>query len=110
MSKTGTTLWYARPAGTITEENLLSPQVWNFAGALQMPQEDGDRAVRNLQTKNNGLARLDPATGCYTMTNGDASLSYGYIDGYFVQSANGPITYGNSNPFTQDYRERDSPP
>lgn len=104
MSKTGTTLWYARPAGTITEENLLSPQVWNFAGALQMPQEDGDRAVRNLQTKNNGLARLDPATGCYTMTNGDASLSYGYIDGYFVQSANGPITYGNSNPFTQDFQ------
>ncbi|MDE6360619.1 MAG: hypothetical protein K2L39_05285 [Muribaculaceae bacterium] len=104
MSKTGTTLWYARPAGTITEDNLLSPQVWNFAGALQMPQEEGDMAVRNLQTRNKGLGRFDPSTGCYTLTEGEASVSYGYVDGYFLQSANGPVTFGNSNPFTQDFR------
>ncbi len=103
MSKTGTTLWYARPAGTITADNLLSPQVWNFAGAIQMPQEEGDMAIRNLQAMNHGLGRLDPATGCYTVTRGDASLSFGYINGFFAQSANGPVKYGNSNPFTQDF-------
>lgn len=104
MSKSGTTLWYARPAGTITEENLFSPEVWNFAGIAQMPREEGDRALKNMQDMTHGLARLDPETNCYTMTRGDASLSYGYVDGYFLQSANGPVSLGNSNPFTQDFQ------
>lgn len=103
MSKSGTTLWYARPAGTITPDNLMSPQVWNFAGIIQMPDEEGSRAVSKMQQMNDGLGKLDPSTGCYTLANDDASITYGYLDGYFVQSANGPVSSANSNPFTQDF-------
>lgn len=103
MSRSGTTLWYARPAGTITPDNLLSPQVWNFAGIIQMPDEEGTRAVSRMQQMNDGLGKLDPSTGCYTLADDDASITYGYIDGYFVQSANGPVSSANSNPFTQDF-------
>ena len=103
MSRSGTTLWYARPAGTITSDNLLSPRVWNFAGVIQMPQEDGDRAVSNMQQMTGGTARLDRSTGCYTYTDGEATMTYGYVDGYFVQSANGPVAFGLSNPFTEDF-------
>jgi len=104
MSKSGTTLWYARPAGTVTSDNLLSPQVWNFAGIIQMPQADGEKAIINMQNMTRGMARLDSSTDCYTLTSGDASITYGYINGCFAQSANGPVTYGNSNPFTDDFR------
>ena len=104
MSRSGTTLWYARPGGTITADNLLSPRVWNFAGVIQMPQRDGDRAVSNMQQMTGGTARLDPLTGCYTYTEGEATMTYGYVDGYFVQSANGPVSFGLFNPFTEDFR------
>lgn len=103
MSKSGTTLWYARPAGTVTSDNLLSPQVWNFAGIIQMPQADGEKAIINMQNMTRGMARLDSSIGCYTLTSGDESITYGYINGCFAQSANGPVNYGNSNPFTDDF-------
>lgn len=104
MSRSGTTLWFARPAGTITADNLLSPQVWNFAGVIQMPQADGDRAVSNMQQMTGGTARLDQSTGLYTYADGEATMTYGYVNGYFVQSANGPVSPGLSNPFTEDFR------
>lgn len=103
MSGTGTSVWYARPAGTVTDDNLFSPEVWNFTGIIQMPQTDGEMAVSNMRQMTRGIARLDSSTGCYTITRGDFSISYGYIDGCFVQSANGPVTNGNSNPFTMDF-------
>lgn len=104
MSKSGTTLWYARPAGTITSDNLLSPDVWNFAGIIQMPETDGNQAVINMQNMTRGLGRLDPATGCYTLTDGDNSITYGYVGGCFVQSANGPVVLDNVSPVIQDFQ------
>lgn len=98
MSKSGTTAWYARPAGRITSDNLMSPQVWNFAGIMQMSPEDGEQAIRNIQIYTGGSPVLDPASGCYIHDRGDGgSLSYGYLDGCFIQSVNGPVASSPQN-------------
>jgi len=104
LSTEGTTAWYARPAGSLNDDNLMSPDVWNLANIIQMPAKDGDRAVSDMLAKTNGKARLDPDSQCHTITQEDATLTFGYINGFFVRGMNGPVSYGNSNTFASDFQ------
>lgn len=100
MSRTGTTLFYGRPAGSLNTDNILSPSVWNLASVTAMSAEDGDQAIKRLQNYTDGFAILDPETTCYTYTRDDQTLTYGYTDGYFLQGLNGGFTFGNNSDYS----------
>lgn len=103
MSRTGTTVFYCRPAGSLDSENYLTPSVWNFGSALEMPQDDGEKAVRNMQTYTDGFAQLDPETQCYVYSKGDDTLTYGYVNGYFLQAFNGNVVTNSKPDMLDDF-------
>lgn len=102
LSPNGTTLWYARPAGTINHGNIFSPRAWNIAGIMKMDQTEADSTISALKSANTDRFSFDPESGSY-FTQTDPQISFGYNTGYFTQAINGIATYGNSNPYTQDF-------
>lgn len=102
LSDSGTTLWYARPAGALNSENLMTPEVWNFANIMQTQQANAEALTERL-TDTYPSARRDTSTGLYETSAGDYSVTFGYADGYYIQGVNGPVSYCNSNQFTQDF-------
>lgn len=90
VSQTGTTLWYARPAGALNLERLLDINSWNIGGAVAMPQDEGNTLAaefaRDRKWSNPSIA--DP-------------VNVKYYEGYLLESLNGEVTGGNSNPYAE---------
>jgi hypothetical protein len=104
LSETGTTLVYARPAGTITAENLLETECWNIANIIEMNQANGEEAVNTFKKMTLNHAQLDPETGCYVMDNASMSMSFGYLGNFFVQAINGQVSQSNNNSYDKDFQ------
>lgn len=103
LSESGTTAWYARPAGALDPDNLLDPRVWNFASLSQSSQAEADEVIGSLLDQTGQHARMNPQTNCYTVGYGGFTASFGYVSGYTVVGLNGDITYGNSNLYSRDF-------
>jgi hypothetical protein len=102
LSTVGSSLIYARPAGTVNLLNILSENVWNIANAVEMTQNDGEEAVELFRKLGN--SQLDPETGCYLIDAGAMNIAFGYVDNYFLQSINGQVTKGNSCGYEKDFQ------
>lgn len=104
LSESGTTAWYARPAGALSADDLLDPRVWNFASVSQASQTEGEAMIEGYLDQVGGHARKNPETDCYTVGYGSQEATFGYINGYSVTGLNGEINPSSSNSYTQDFR------
>lgn len=100
---TGTTAYYGRPAGTLTPDNLMDPDVWNLATLVQLPDTELPAAMQSLADATGNRAVRDRESGQMVLRQGDTTVSYGYVDGYFTEAYNGIVTAGNSNSLTQTF-------
>lgn len=94
---TGTSAYYGRPAGDLTEENLMNPALWNLASLIQLPEAELPSAMHTMAETTDGNAHKDAENGQMIFRDNDISVSYGYVDGYFTEAYNGPVTSGNVN-------------
>lgn len=97
QSETGTTLWYARPAGSLDPEDLFSPLRWNLATISQMPDTELSEAMDEMAEATGNRARKSINSDLMTYNIMGLPGSYGYINGYFTESFNGEASFGNSN-------------
>lgn len=103
LSASGTTAWYARPAGALDPDDLLNPADWNFASLSQSSQAEADEMIASLLDQTGHRARMNPDTGCYTLAVGGMQAVFGYLNGFSVIGLNGDITYGHSNSYLHDF-------
>lgn len=96
-SETGTTVWYARPAGSLDPGDLFSPLRWNLATIGQMPDTKLPETMKEMAEETGGKARKSINSDLMTYDIMGLSGSYGYVNGYFTESYNGEVTFGNSN-------------
>lgn len=103
LSDSGTTAWYARPAGSLDSDDLLDPRDWNFVSLSQASQTEGNQLLDGFLEEYGQNARRDPSTDCYTGKYNGMDFTVGYIQGYAIMGINGEIEYGNSNSYAPDF-------
>ena len=104
LSETGTTAWYGRCFSDPGEDDLFSAASWNLASLTQMDAVRADSVTQSIETYYGTSGTSQGDSPMRTIDIDNLSLSFGYIGGYYAESLNGPVTDGNSNPYTQDFQ------
>lgn len=96
----GTSAWYGQPAGSLDPDNLLNPWRWNLATIVRIPDSEVPAAMKSMEEIVGKGNPEEPGTGIVTYRQRDLSISYGYVEGYFTESYNGIVSFGNPNSLT----------